>query len=120
MNIDRTVAELKALPGFAEKVGMVLVHNGTVREISRQTSARIRHIDVNPDFKKMDAICRELENRPGIFRIVAEARSGRLKPGDDLLLLVVAGDYRENVLATMAELLDRVKGEAIRKQEAEA
>lgn len=117
MNIDKVVDDLKKLPGFAEKVGMVLVHNGTVREISRQSSSKIKFIDVNPDYKKMDAICRELEERDGIFRIVAEARSGRLMPGDDLLLLVVAGNYRENVLAVMTELLDRVKSEAIRKKE---
>lgn len=119
MNIDRWVAELKALPGFAEKVGMVLVHNGTVRELSRHNGRKIKYIDVNPDYKKLDAICRELEGREGIFRIVAEARSGRLLPGDDLLLLVVAGDFRENVLSVMTELLDRVKAEAVRKQETE-
>ena len=50
---------------------------------------------------------------------MAEARSGRLLPGDDLLLLVVAGDFRENVLSVMTELLDRVKAEAVRKQETE-
>ena len=33
------------------------------------------------------------------------------------LLLVVAGDIRENVKATFAELLDRIKSEAVVKQE---
>ncbi len=120
MNIDKVVDHLKLQPGFSEQVGMVLIHNGTVRELSRQSDEKIRYLDVNPDYKKMDAICREMEEKPGIFRIVAEARSGRLKPGDDLLLLVVAGDYRENVLAVMAELLDRIKAEAVRKQEISA
>lgn len=117
MNIDNAVAELKRVPGFAEKVGMVLIHNGTVREISRHGSDAVRFLDVNPDFKKMDAICREMEEREGIFRILAEARSGRLQPGDDLLMLVVAGDIREHVLPVMSELLNRIKNEAVRKQE---
>lgn len=40
-----------------------------------------------------------------------------LKPGDDLLFLVVAGDIRENVKSVFAELLDRIKSEAVLKQE---
>lgn len=63
-------------------------------------------------------ICRELERRPGIFCILAEAVDGELRPGDDVLFLVVAGDIRENVKAVFAELLDRVKAEAVVKQEA--
>ena len=58
-----------------------------------------------------------MERRPGIFKIVAEAAEGDLKPGDDLLFLVVAGDIREHVKATFAELLDRIKSEAVVKQE---
>lgn len=56
-------------------------------------------------------------NVPGIFAILAEAREGLLKPGDDLLFLVVAGDIRENVKSVFAELLDRIKSEAVLKQE---
>jgi molybdopterin synthase catalytic subunit len=117
MNIDKLVDELKLSPGFAEKVGMVLIHNGTVREFSRLTAEKVAYLDVNPDFKRMDTLCREFEGREGIFKVVAEARAGRLKPGDDLLLLVVAGDIREHVLPVMSELLDRIKAEAVRKQE---
>ena len=42
---------------------------------------------------------------------------GELKPGDDVLFLVVAGDIREHVKATFSELLDRIKAEAVIKQE---
>ena len=40
-----------------------------------------------------------------------------MKPGDDVLFLIVAGDIRENVKAAFAELLDRKKAEAVFKQE---
>ena len=53
----------------------------------------------------------------GIFRVVVEARSGEFVPGDDLLFLMVAGDIRENVRPALADLLDRIKSEAISKQE---
>ena len=37
--------------------------------------------------------------------------------GDDLLFLIVAGDIRENVKPALGELLDRIKSEAVTKQE---
>lgn len=117
MDINKTLLELKARPGFADHVGMMLIHNGVVRSWSRKDHARVDSIDIRPDREKMQAICREMEQRPGIFAIVADAEEGKLKPGDDVLFLVVAGDIREHVKSTFAELLDRIKAEAVIKQE---
>lgn len=117
MDITRTLAELKKRPGFADNVGMVLVHNGVVRSWSRKDHATVTSIRVTPDRDRIESIRAELEKRPGIFCILAEAVDGVCKPGDDLLFLVVAGDIRENVKAVFAELLDRVKAEAVIKQE---
>ena len=107
MDTTKILADLKKRPGFTENVGMVLVHNGVVRGWAR----------ADHDRAKMDAICREMEQQPGIFCIHAEAVEGELKPGDDVLFLVVAGDIREHVKATFSELLDRIKAEAVIKQE---
>jgi molybdopterin synthase catalytic subunit len=49
--------------------------------------------------------------------VLVETRSGILRPGDDLLFLIVAGDIRENVKPALALLLDRIKAEAIEKCE---
>lgn len=117
MDINKTMQELKARPGFAENVGMTLIHNGTVRAWSRKDHETVHAVDVHPDREKIRAICAEMEQRPGIFAILAEAAEGHLLPGDDLLFLVVAGDIRENVKATFAELLDRIKSEAVFKTE---
>ncbi|MGE9984998.1 molybdenum cofactor biosynthesis protein MoaE [Desulfovibrio sp. SGI.169] len=117
MDINKTLQELKARPGFTDHVGMVLVHNGVARGWSRKGHTPVSAVRVSHDPVKMRAICREMEQRPGIFAIVAQAEEGLLKPGDDLLFLVVAGDIRENVKATFAELLDRIKAEAVIKQE---
>ncbi|MEG2172403.1 MAG: molybdenum cofactor biosynthesis protein MoaE [Desulfovibrionaceae bacterium] len=117
MDISRTIQELKKRPGFTENVGMMLVHNGVVRGWSRKGHEKVTSVNVTPDREKMLAICREMEQQPGIFAILAEANEGTLMPGDDLLFLVVAGDIREHVKATFAELLDRVKKETVVKQE---
>lgn len=117
MDITQTLQELKRRPGFSEHVGMMLVHNGVVRAWSRADHAAVGRVVVRPDRERMAAICREMERRPGIFAILAEAAEGELRPGDDLLFLVVAGDIRENVKAVFAELLDRIKAEAVLKEE---
>ena len=121
MDVNKVLQELKARPGFTDHVGMMLVHNGVVRGWSRKDHAPVSSITVSHDQAKMDAALTAtpivLLVLTGIFAIVAQANGGELQPGDDLLLLVVAGDIRENVKATFAELLDRIKSEAVIKQE---
>lgn len=117
MDITRTLQELKKRPGFTEHVGMMLVHNGVVRGWSRKEHAPVGTIRVRHDPQRMAAICREMEQRPGIFAVLAEAADGERRPGDDLLFLVVAGDIREHVKPVFAELLDRIKSEAVIKEE---
>ncbi len=117
MDISQTIAQLKKEPGFAEHVGMILVHNGVVRAWSRKDGATVTAVEVRPDYAKIEAIRQEIESRPGIFRVLVEAREGILQQGDDVLFLIVAGDLRENVKPALAELLDRIKAEAVTKRE---
>jgi molybdopterin synthase catalytic subunit len=117
MDISKTIATLKQDPEFAKNVGMVLVHNGIVRGWARADHAPVSRVEVTPDHQKIEEICREIEQMEGIYKVMAEACSGVLEPGDDLLFLIVAGDIRENVKPALALLLDRVKSEAISKNE---
>ncbi len=117
MDINKIVEEIKQRPGFTDNVGMLLVHNGVVRAWSRNGNAPVTSLTVRPDRVKMQAICDEMQTRPGIFAIAFEASEGECQVGDDLLSLVVAGDIRENVIETLTILLNRVKDEAVVKQE---
>ena len=117
MDINKSLTELKQLPGFTDNVGMTLIHNGVVRGWSRNNHENVDSVHVTPNRERIQEICEELEKEPGIFKIIADAKEGVLKPGDDLLFLIVAGDIRENVKRTFSNLLDRVKSEAVVKQE---
>lgn len=117
MDISRTIAELKQDPAFADNVGMLLIHNGTVRGWSRGDRTPVSQIEVVADVDKVELIRAEVERQEGIYKVVVETRSGLMQPGDDLLFLIVAGDLRENVRAAMTTLLDRIKLEAISKKE---
>jgi len=115
MDITQKIAEMKKDPEFSRNVGMVLVHNGIVRSWSREDRAPVAQLEVQADFVKIESLRREYEVKPGIYKILVEAKSGILSPGDDLLFIIVAGDLRENVKPVLAELLDRIKSEAVTK-----
>ncbi|THB69993.1 MAG: molybdenum cofactor biosynthesis protein [Desulfovibrio sp.] len=117
MDIASLISEIKAMDGFSDNVGMVLAHNGVVRSWSRNDRSTVTSVNVTPDYDTMEAIRQDMETRPGIFAIKIHAVAGELVPGDDLLFLVVAGDIRENVIATLTDLLNTVKAKAVFKQE---
>lgn len=117
MDISKTIARLKAEPGFADNVGMVLTHNGVVRGWSRKDRADVTAIEITIDNDRIEALRQEFEAKPGIWRVVVEAHGGSLQPGDDVLFIVVAGDIRENVTPALVDLLNRIKSEAVSKRE---
>ena len=117
MDISKAIQELKKRPGFTDQVGMVLIHNGVVRNWSRADRSRVSALEVRPDLAKIEKIREEYLRREGIFDIVIHACVGTFQPGDDLLFIIVAGDLRENVKPVLAELLDRIKAEAVEKRE---
>ena len=117
MDISKKIAELKTEPGFRENVGMVLVHNGVVRAWSRKDKSKVGRVKIEVDQAKVETIRKEIEARPGIFRAVAEARSGEYVPGDDLLFLIVAGDIRENVFGALQRLVRLIKSEVVTESE---
>jgi molybdopterin synthase catalytic subunit len=117
VDINKSIAELKSRPDFSDHVGMMLIHNGTVRGWSRNDHRNVTGIEVNVDRALLKTIREEFLQYEGIYDIIVEAQSGTLKPGVDLLFIIVAGDLRENVKPVLATLLDRIKGEAVSKRE---
>ena len=117
MDISSKIAELKQRPDFADNVGMILAHNGVVRNWSRAKEGKVSCLEVNADVEKVEAIRQEYLKKEGIYEIIVESHSGHFKPGDDLLFIVVAGDIRENIKPVLADMLDRIKSEAISKRE---
>lgn len=117
MDLSKTIEELKKRPEFTDNVGMILIHNGVVRNWSRKDHAEVTALEVIPNYEKIEALRQEYLQREGIFEIIVKAYSGTFQPGDDLLYIIVAGDIRENIKPVLAELLDRIKSEAVTKKE---
>jgi molybdopterin synthase catalytic subunit len=116
MDILKMLNTIKRHPDY-DKAGMILCHNGVVRSTSRD-GRRVSGLRVSVDHETLDQIVSEQKQKPGIIDIQVEiAEDKDLEVGDDVMLLVVAGDIRENVIAVLTETLNKVKSTVTDKTE---
>ena len=116
MNISNMMDAIRQNPDF-DKTGMILCHNGIVRGTSRD-GRKVKGLRVSVDHRKLGQIVSEAKKRPGILDVRVEIAEDRdLKIGDDVMLLLVAGDIRENVITVLAETLDLIKSTVTSKTE---
>jgi molybdopterin synthase catalytic subunit len=117
MNVNALIDSIKASPDYG-KVGMILAHNGVVRETSRD-GRRVSGLEIKINREKLAEIITRQKQRPGIvdIRIELAEEGKKLSVGDDVMCLVVAGDIRENVIETLTETLNAVKSSVTSKTE---
>lgn len=109
------VKRIKEHPMY-HNVGMILCHNGVVRGTSRDGQP-VTELTVRADRNRLAEIVSEMKKRPGIIEVLVEVKEGTLKVGDDIMYVVVAGDFRENVFPVLMDTIDRIKGEVTKKFE---
>ncbi|MGV8075125.1 MAG: molybdenum cofactor biosynthesis protein MoaE [Syntrophobacteraceae bacterium] len=98
------------------KVGMIACHNGIVRGFTRGGEP-VEYLDIDVDPEIWDIILQEMRSEPGITAVEAHLITGRRYVGDDVMLIAVAGDIRENVLPVLEKTLNRLKKEGVKKRE---
>jgi len=113
-SLDHLVSETVSRAGG--KIGMILTHVGVVRATSR-AGEPVKKVSVKVNASRLEEILSSAERRPGIFKVEAYVREGELAVGEVLMILMVAGDFRENVLETLKAALDAIKAEVTSKQE---
>ena len=116
MNVDRLIANIKQRPDY-DQVGMILCHNGVVRGSSRD-GRKVTGLRVAVARERLEQVLSQQRSRPGIVDIQVEIAADRdLSIGDDVMLLVVAGDIREHVIDTLSETLNAIKTTVTAKTE---
>jgi molybdopterin synthase catalytic subunit len=116
MNVSSLIEQIKNHPNYG-KVGMILCHNGVVRGTSRD-GRPTSGLKVAVDHHKLQQIVAEQKQRPGIIEILVEIAEGRdLAVGDDVMVLAVAGDIRETVIAALTDTLNAIKSTVTQKTE---
>lgn len=116
MDLTGMIADIRRHPDFL-KAGMILCHNGVVRGHSRD-GRKVRGLRIAVDHARLDRILTEQKRCAGIIDIrVAIAEDRDLSVGDDVMILVVAGDIRENVIAVLTDTLNLIKTTVTEKTE---
>lgn len=115
MKIEKLIEDIKTHSEIAA-AGMILCHNGLVRATSRD-GRKVLAVELKVDRQRLIEIIQRIKERPGIVEFLAEVREGRFSVGDDLMILVIAGDFRENVIAAMTEAIDLIKKDVVTKKE---
>ena len=116
MDMTTMLEQVKAHPDFS-KAGMILCHNGVVREDTRE-GAPVTGLTIKVDHDRLAQIIQEQKASPGIVEILVHIEEDKvLTVGDDVMYLVVAGDIRERVIETLTDTLNQIKTQATTKQQ---
>ncbi len=116
MELKQLTDAIKARADFSN-VGMILAHTGIVRSTSRD-GREVSGLKVRVDHDRLTEIVTAAGRRPGILDVRVWINEEKdLSVGDTVMHLVVAGDFRENVLRTLETTLNDIKGTVTSKTE---
>ncbi len=113
--ISQWIQEIKATCP-PEKLGMILIHNGVVRATSKKGDS-VQAMQLSYDRDALERLVQTMKARDGIAEIRVWINEGRLKIGDDIMAVCVAGRFRTDVLPVFEELIATIKREIVREQE---
>ena len=118
-SMDAWLKEAKQDPS-AEKIGMYLVHNGTVRKSPKaqvregvQNLGQVEGMYFSYDEEKVNAAVREALQLEGIYYIRTWLNSGELEVGDDIMYVLIGGDIRPRVVDALQFLVEKIKTECV-------
>lgn len=122
-SIDQWLKEAKAHES-APKIGMYLIHNGTVRQTAK---TKVRYGDENTkpvtgmvfsyDAEKVNAVIVDTYKMDGIYYIRVWLNEGELKTGDDIMYVLIGGDIRPRIVNALNYLVGRIKDECVVEKE---
>ena len=107
-------AEIAALRGNNPKVGAVASFVGVVRDINDGGTVAEMTLEHYPGMteKAIDEIIGQARSRWNVLNVLVIHRVGQLKPLDQIVLVVVAGEHRGEAFAACEFIMDYLKTRA--------
>ena len=95
------------------KAGAITSFVGTVRGTSKDgENVKYLHYECAEGvIKELERIAAEVEGLPGILGVMIHHVIDDLKPGEDAIYVLVAGEHRAEVFRALSRIMDRVKAE---------
>jgi molybdopterin synthase catalytic subunit len=113
--LQEWVDEVKAQTPM-DQLGMILVHNGIVRATSKEGKP-VRGMFLAFDRTLLDNTVKKFKEADGIVDIKVWINQGSLSIGDDIMLVLVAGRFRTDVLPVFQELIREIKNNIVNEKE---
>lgn len=120
---EKIMKEAKASK-YASKCGMFLLHNGVVRidakakvREGKKNTKKVIGMDFDYDKKKVDAAIKKALKMKGIYYIKVWLNNGKLKVGDDIMLVLIGGDIRPHVVDCLQSLVGEIKSKCVVEKE---
>ncbi len=108
----------------ADKCGMFLLHNGVVRidakskvREGKKNTKKIVGMNFDYDDKKVNMAIKNALKMKGIYYIKVWLNRGKLKVGDDIMLVLVGGDIRPRVIDCLQNLVGEIKSKCVVEHE---
>ena len=108
----------------ANKCGMFLLHNGVVRvdakskvREGKKNTKKIVGMNFDYDDKKVKTAIKNALKMKGIYYIKVWLNRGKLKVGDDIMLVLVGGDIRPRVIDCLQNLVGEIKSKCVVEHE---
>ena len=121
--IDKMMKEAKASKN-ASKCGMFLLHNGVVRvdakakvREGKKNTKKVTAMEFSYDNKKVDAAIKKALKMKGIYHVKVWLNTGKLKVGDDIMLVLIGGDIRPHVVDCLQSLVGEIKSKCVVEKE---
>ena len=120
---DAWMREAKQDPD-AGKVGMYLMHNGTVRESARakvregaEDTAPVTGMHFDYDDAKVEEAINKARGLEGVYYVRVWLNRGELKVGDDIMLVLIGGDTRPHTISALETLVGDIKTNCVTEKE---
>lgn len=107
----------------AGKCGMYLFHNGVVRRTAKAlvrgggVAGPVSGMEFSYDGKLVEEAVAKAHGMPGISYVRVWLNEGRLEVGDDIMLVLVGGDIRPNVINALQALVAEIKTKCVAETE---
>ena len=106
-NFD-VAAEIAALKQAGGHVGAIVTFSGVVRADDGLTSLTLEHYPGMAE-REIERHIREARSRWPLLGVTVIHRIGRLKPGDEIVLVAIGSAHRAAALAAAEFLMDHLK-----------
>ncbi|MBW6517273.1 MAG: molybdopterin synthase [ANME-2 cluster archaeon] len=112
VTLELLVRKVRSNPAI-QKAGAIGTFTGIVREMTGDVQTETLEFEQYESLAResIEKISTELKEKDGIMDVVIHHKTGKIRPGEDIVYIVVASSHRTQLFPVLSEAIERVKSE---------